>query len=103
MTIPAAPVGQYVDYSLPIDPAVWTKGPGDWKLYLYNYEASLTNSPGGAMEGPLYAVSQRVEDSDRNTGISYSTLLYQGGLDARNAAHRFRTAPTRPSPSGCAR
>lgn len=87
VNIPAAPLGNKVDYSLSINPSLWTQGADKWKLFLYDYNAQQNDGgPSGAMNGQLYSVSQRVEDADRTKGISYTTLLYQGGLCARDAA-----------------
>jgi hypothetical protein len=86
------PANQIYDLSLKIDRSTWTQGAGDWKIYLYNYEQSYFGGPNASVKGPLYEISQRLENPDRNKGISYSTLLYQGGKSARDAAVSLATA-----------
>jgi hypothetical protein len=93
ISIPAGPAG-VVDVQQAIQPSIWTRGAGNWKLFLYDYEQSQQGSlPSGAMNGPLYSIWQRLEDANRSAGIAYSTLLYQGGKSARDAALSLRNAP----------
>ncbi|HYO08728.1 MAG TPA: hypothetical protein VER17_07115 [Tepidisphaeraceae bacterium] len=91
ITIPAG--SGRVDVVQAIQPSVWAKGAGDWKLSLYDYEASKTGQAGGAAHGKLFSNWQRIENVDRTRGVAYSTLLAQGGKGALHAASTLKDIP----------
>ncbi len=58
----------------------------------------LTDYAGNqGMVGPFYADWNRVENTDRTSGIAYSPLLYQGGQRARDAAFSLLSGATEQS------